>query len=156
MILMVHIPSHIISPGYIRFYKDRSGFCKIFEQEFVVSIMIMTTPAIRRAVASDDSGDLESDGEPAPDIILAPGQSRTNVAGSDSLLLRSPVKEDGRFIHQLIRQCPPLDLNSIYTYLLLCEHFSQTCVVAEIDGRICGFVSAYRHPERTDVLFVWQ
>ncbi len=70
--------------------------------------------------------------------------------------LAQPVKEDGHAIHALIGQCPPLDLNSIYTYLLLSEHFSRTCVVAREEARLLGFVSAYLHPERDGVLFVWQ
>ena len=52
--------------------------------------------------------------------------------------------------------CQPLDLNSVYLYLLLAEHFSDTCVVADRDGSLLGMVSAYRPPARADVLFVWQ
>lgn len=59
-------------------------------------------------------------------------------------------------VHRLISECPPLDLNSLYCYLLLSEHFSDTCVVAECDGRIDGYVSAYIPPSKPDVLFVWQ
>jgi len=70
--------------------------------------------------------------------------------------LRKPVPEDGAAIHRLITQCPPLDRNSVYAYLLLCEHFRDTCVVAERDGKLDGFVSAYVPPGRDDVLFVWQ
>jgi len=71
-------------------------------------------------------------------------------------ILRRPRHADGAAIHHLVTQCPPLDCNSVYAYLLLCEHFSETCVVAERDGDIEGFVSAYVPPGRADVLFVWQ
>jgi L-2,4-diaminobutyric acid acetyltransferase len=47
-------------------------------------------------------------------------------------------------------------LNSCYAYLLLCRDFSATCVVAEEEGFLGGFVSAYIPPLRPDVLFVWQ
>ncbi len=30
---------------------------------------------------------------------------------------------DGAVIHRLVADCPPLDLNTVYAYLLLCEHF---------------------------------
>jgi L-2,4-diaminobutyric acid acetyltransferase len=74
-----------------------------------------------------------------------------------SYRMRAPVRADGAAIHALVAACPPLDLNSVYAYLLLCEHFSATCIVAEsVNGEIDGFVSAYRPPERPDVLFVWQ
>lgn len=45
-----------------------------------------------------------------------------------------------------MRQCPPLDTNSCYLYLLLCHHFSHTCVVAQQGNRVVGFVSAYLPP----------
>lgn len=71
--------------------------------------------------------------------------------------LRPPRLADGAAIHQLVAECPPLDLNSMYAYLLLCEHHGATCVVAESPGgSIDGFISAYQPPTRPDVLFVWQ
>lgn len=56
----------------------------------------------------------------------------------------------------LVERCPPLDNNSRYCYLLLCEHFAATCAVAETAGEISAFVTAYIPPERPDTLFVWQ
>jgi len=71
--------------------------------------------------------------------------------------MRLPDRKDGAAIHRLISECPPLDLNSLYAYLLLAEHFRDTCVLAESSGgRIDGFISAYVIPTRPDVLFVWQ
>ncbi|KOF54548.1 L-2,4-diaminobutyric acid acetyltransferase [Achromobacter sp. DMS1] len=79
------------------------------------------------------------------------------AAGSKTHTMRPPGRKDGAAIHQLISECPPLDLNSLYAYLLLAEHFRDTCVVAEsMGGRIDGFISAYVPPGRPDVLFVWQ
>jgi L-2,4-diaminobutyric acid acetyltransferase len=74
-----------------------------------------------------------------------------------TLMLRPPVKSDGAAIHQLVQACPPLDLNSVYSYLLLAEHFGQTSVVAhDNNGRLLGYISAYVPPDKPDVLFVWQ
>lgn len=70
--------------------------------------------------------------------------------------LRAPDRADGAAVHGLIAACPPLDLNSVYAYLLQCEHFAGTGVVAERDGRIDGFISAYVPPGKPEVLFVWQ
>src|SRR3546814_7464641 len=67
-----------------------------------------------------------------------------------------PHKTDASGIHRLISECPPLDLNSVYTYLLLSEHFSRTCIVAGRGDTLDGFVSAYLPPERPGTLFVWQ
>ncbi len=70
--------------------------------------------------------------------------------------LRVPDRRDGAAIHKLVSQCPPLDLNSLYTYLLLSEHFRDTCILAQDSDGIEGFVSAYIPPGKPDVLFVWQ
>jgi len=59
-------------------------------------------------------------------------------------------------VHELIRRCPPLDLNSSYSYFLLCSHYAETCVVAEHDAILAGFLSAYRLPQEPHTLFVWQ
>jgi L-2,4-diaminobutyric acid acetyltransferase len=61
-------------------------------------------------------------------------------------------------VHALIAACPPLDRNSLYLNLLQCTHFSGTCVVADsptAEG-LAGFLSGYRIPGRSHVLFVWQ
>ncbi|MER2492379.1 diaminobutyrate acetyltransferase [Catenovulum sediminis] len=69
---------------------------------------------------------------------------------------RCPKAEDGYPVHQLIAACPPLDTNSAYCNLLQCSHFAETCVIAEIDGDIVGWVSAYIEPTQPDTLFIWQ
>lgn len=70
--------------------------------------------------------------------------------------LRRPDLHEGPQLHELVRQCPPLDLNSIYLYLLLAHHFRDTCIVAESDGRLMGMISAYQPPADPDALFIWQ
>lgn len=75
---------------------------------------------------------------------------------STGVVLGAPRVRNGAAIHQLVDACKPLDLNSTYAYLLLCEHFAETCVHAERDGRTVGFISAYRPPQRDEVVFVWQ
>lgn len=78
-------------------------------------------------------------------------------ASAPSLQFRQPRRADGAALHRLITECPPLDVNSLYAYLLLCEHFAATCVVAEsAGGSIDGFISAYVPPAKPDVIFVWQ
>ena len=72
------------------------------------------------------------------------------------LVYRKPALSDAAAIHALIGECKPLDLNSPYAYMLLCTHFADTCGVAEREGSLLGFVSAYRKPNDDSVLFVWQ
>ena len=57
---------------------------------------------------------------------------------------------------RIARDSKVLDLNSSYSYLLLSKQFSRTCVVAEHDGQVVGFATAYRLPDDPSVLFLWQ
>lgn len=70
--------------------------------------------------------------------------------------MRFPFQEDGRGIWELVKSTRVLDLNSAYSYLLLSKYFSDTCVVAEVEGKIVGFVSAFHPPKQPEVIFVWQ
>lgn len=82
--------------------------------------------------------------------------SEDNPAIDGAVRLRQPRLDDGRAVHELVRRCPPLDLNSAYNYYLLCSHFAATCVLAERDGAVLAFLSAYREPQDPERLFVWQ
>jgi len=72
------------------------------------------------------------------------------------LILREPQAEDGAAIWSLVQRCKPLDENSMYCNLIQCDHFRDTCVVAEMGGEIVGWVSAYVLPYDPETLFVWQ
>ncbi len=69
---------------------------------------------------------------------------------------RAPEIADAAAIHALIDECKPLDQNSVYCYMLLASHFAQTCIVAECEGRLVGFLSSYLKPADESTLFVWQ
>lgn len=73
-----------------------------------------------------------------------------------SPVFRNPTVEDGPSIYDLVNRCKPLDVNSRYLYLLQCSHFANTCAVAESDGSVQAFVSAYVLPDQPETLFVWQ
>lgn len=70
--------------------------------------------------------------------------------------LRKPAAEDGADIWRLVRACKPLDENSMYCNLVQCDHFRDTCIVAEMNGEIVGWVSGYKLPDDPETLFVWQ
>lgn len=70
--------------------------------------------------------------------------------------LRPPRGSDAVAIRDLVTETGVLDLNSTYAYLLLSTDFAQTSIVAELDGRLQGFITGYLPPLRPDVLFVWQ
>ncbi|MRH41753.1 diaminobutyrate acetyltransferase [Aquibacillus halophilus] len=70
--------------------------------------------------------------------------------------MRKPLLEDGKKIWRLIKETKVLDLNSAYYYTILCKYFTDTCVVAEENGEIVGFISAFREPTEMRSIFVWQ
>jgi L-2,4-diaminobutyric acid acetyltransferase len=70
--------------------------------------------------------------------------------------LRAPGRRDAQAVRQCVLDTDVLEPNSTYAYLLCCEHFASTCVVAEWGGTIVGAVIAYRRPDAWDHLFVWQ
>lgn len=71
-------------------------------------------------------------------------------------VLRKPKAEDGSAIWELVRECKPLDENSMYCNLIQCDHFRDTCVVAELGGEVVGWVSGYVLPYDPETFFVWQ
>lgn len=75
---------------------------------------------------------------------------------TQNVVFRSPTLLDATSVFDLVDACKPLDLNSHYLYLLQCSHFSDTCVVAEVNGEIAGWVSGYLLPESNSTFFVWQ
>lgn len=85
--------------------------------------------------------------------MTAPQTERDERA---TIFFRNPQKEDGSEVWKLVKDTNILDLNSAYTYLLLCDVFPDTCVVAVKGERIIGFVSAFQSPQSADTLFVWQ
>jgi len=69
---------------------------------------------------------------------------------------RKPVVSDARSICNLVKNNKPLDENSNYLYVLLCHKFSDTCVVAETDSKVIGFMTGFVPPKESQTLFVWQ
>ncbi len=72
-----------------------------------------------------------------------------------TITLTTPALEDGKAMWELVDQST-LDQNSAYKYVLMCEFYADTCVVAKEDGKLIGFVTALIPPNHPDVVFVWQ
>jgi L-2,4-diaminobutyric acid acetyltransferase len=69
---------------------------------------------------------------------------------------RPPRQDDAPDLWQLVRDVGTLDRNSSYAYLLLCRDFADTCVMADREGTLSGFITGYRPPAQRDTVFVWQ
>jgi L-2,4-diaminobutyric acid acetyltransferase len=78
------------------------------------------------------------------------------VKTRDPLTFRKPEAADGAAIWSLVKDCKPLDENSMYCNLLQCDHFRDTCVVVERGGEVLGWVSGYVPPAEPESFFVWQ
>ncbi|CRY75530.1 MULTISPECIES: diaminobutyrate acetyltransferase [Nocardia] len=89
--------------------------------------------------------------EPRP--VEAPWQVSDRIG---TALLRAPQLGDAAEIWRIAKDSRVLDTNSSYAYLLWCRDFPGTTVVAEVDGRVVGFVIGYLRPESPDTVFVWQ
>ncbi|OCX65960.1 diaminobutyrate acetyltransferase [Thioclava sp. SK-1] len=82
--------------------------------------------------------------------------SPVELAITPDITFRKPTSQDGAEIWSLIKQCKPLDENSMYCNLLQCDHFADTCVLVERDGQPIGWVSGYITPSCPETFFVWQ
>ncbi len=93
--------------------------------------------------------DARADGAPASDVSQAPSDSPAELE------VRGPVHGDAAAMWELVR-ATGLDVNSPYAYLLVCDDFAATSVVAADDHGPVGFVAAYRPPTDPAAVFVWQ
>jgi L-2,4-diaminobutyric acid acetyltransferase len=85
-------------------------------------------------------------------------KSNTMVLERDSATIQfcEPREEDGAYMWSLVKDSGVLDVNSSYSYLMMAKYFSETCVVAKEDDKMVGFVTAFKPPNDSDVIFVWQ
>ncbi|SNR50155.1 diaminobutyrate acetyltransferase [Haloechinothrix alba] len=75
---------------------------------------------------------------------------------SGSVTIERPTKADGAALWRVARDSGKLDLNSPYTYLLWCQDFADTSVVARDGDDVVGFVIGYRRPRDPSTAMVWQ
>lgn len=98
----------------------------------------------------------------APSRVHDPGSVAPPAAAAPSITLRSPTVDDAAAMWSLARDA--VDENSPYAYLMMCEYFAATCVVAYagVDDdaasapRLVGFVTGFRPPDDPSTTFVWQ
>jgi L-2,4-diaminobutyric acid acetyltransferase len=74
----------------------------------------------------------------------------------NQIVFRKPTPLDGANMYQLVKESGVLDTNSEYCYLMLCQYFTDTCVIAESNGEMVGFVTAFLTPAEQDCMFIWQ
>lgn len=87
---------------------------------------------------------------------LEPAPDRSHKKTVVDVHIAPPVAEDAAEVHALITACPPLDRNSLYANLIQCTHFSKTCAVARVGGKLVGWISGHRPPSDDQTFFLWQ
>jgi len=76
----------------------------------------------------------------------------------DSLLVRvrRPRPSDGNAVWQLVRQAQSSELGGRHVLRALVQHFADTSLVAEVEGKLVGFVGGYRPPTNLSSMSIWQ
>ena len=83
--------------------------------------------------------------------------TRSDSHTRNDIRFRHPTAaDDGKQLWEITKASGSLDLNSVYHYLIMCRHFGGTSLVAERQGRVVGFVTAYIPPASAETIFVWQ
>lgn len=77
-----------------------------------------------------------------------------STAFRGDIALTHPTAADGAELYRIARDSRTLDLNSSYAYVLWCNDFGESSVVARSEGQVVGFITGYRRPTQT--LMVWQ
>lgn len=98
----------------------------------------------------------------APARAHDPGFDAPPARAETSITLRPPTVDDAAAMWSLARDA--VDENSPYAYLMMCEYFAATCVVAHagVDDAaasaapLVGFVTGFRPPDDPATTFVWQ
>lgn len=85
-----------------------------------------------------------------------PGPNADTCVAPQHLEFRRPVVADGASMWRIARDSRTLDVNSPYAYLLWCRDFDTTSIVADLDGRVVGYVTGYLRPAQPDTLLIWQ
>ncbi|MFE9576937.1 diaminobutyrate acetyltransferase [Nocardia sp. NPDC006044] len=84
------------------------------------------------------------------------GSTQTPTRPEPAVTLRAPRVEDGAQLWRIAKDSAVLDTNSSYAYVLWCRDFAATSVVAEVQGRVVGYVIGFVRPQAPDTVFVWQ
>lgn len=88
--------------------------------------------------------------------LVSKGQLHADTGQPSQPVFRPPTVDDGAAMWRVARDSVRLDLNPPYAYLLWARDFADTSAVADVDGDVAGFVTAFRRPEAPDTLMVWQ
>lgn len=78
------------------------------------------------------------------------------LAEASQVSFREARPDDGRALFEMVEAIGTLERNTGYAYVVYCDHFRATTLIAERGGAPVGFVLAHRPPTHPDTVFVWQ
>lgn len=87
---------------------------------------------------------------------MQPTKAGNCPSNIQQMQMRLPTPGDGLAVYRLIKNSPPLDVNSPYFYLIQTKDFASTCALAEVEGEVLGWVSGYIRPDKPTTYFLWQ
>jgi L-2,4-diaminobutyric acid acetyltransferase len=90
------------------------------------------------------------------DTISGASTQEERYKMNKDIIFRPPTSSDAAAMHNLARDSQILSVNSIYSYALMARYFHKTCLVAEYQGNVCGYITGFSPPEQPKTLFVWQ
>lgn len=120
-------------------------------------VHLAPTPVRAGSAANGDSpGAAGEPGHDAGGDAGAPRNPTRKPRREIGYQFRHPEVDDGTAIWELVKETGVLDINSAYSYIMLGEYFSDTCLIAEHKGNMVGFVSGFIPQQQPDTLFIWQ
>ena len=79
------------------------------------------------------------------------------VYSDPNIQIKNPSSDYGFQIAELVKNSPPLDLNSTYHYFIQSHYFAKTCAIAVNEAdKVIGYVSGFNDPRNSKTLFIWQ
>lgn len=72
-----------------------------------------------------------------------------------NIIIDHPSVDDAGSMWELAKNTS-LDLNSSYSYLMMAEFFSDTCMIARDEDKLIAFMTGFQFKSSPDSYFVWQ
>ncbi|MBD3182947.1 GNAT family N-acetyltransferase [Candidatus Poribacteria bacterium] len=78
------------------------------------------------------------------------------MVSEEKIYIRNITPDDVESIYNLVDGSLTLRTYDKYLYRILSEYFTKTCLVAESDNEIVGFILCFISQDDPSILFIWQ
>lgn len=73
-----------------------------------------------------------------------------------TLKIRKADEKDFLSVYNFVSRCKPLENYSEHFYKIMLRYFGNSCIIAEFNDEIVGFVMGFRSQVDNDKFFLWQ